>query len=369
MNKKRFNLNSILKHKWFKFVSFIILSLGLIAGLLLVQKNQDIREKAAPATTLSVSPSTQDKNANTDFSFYIFLDSGSNNITGIDIVMDYDPSIIRINDLAPTPELAVFDTILKNEIDNSTGRFRYAHATFDKSKALTGSLNILSVSGSILANAPVGNYNITFNSSSLIVAINEKQNVLSGTTPGTIKVVETPEVTDAPTASPTPTDPPIGGPVGEPNSCGGTCGSNNNCRTDLFCYLGFCRNPRCEKVVNCNCPTVTNPPATSQTTYLTATTKPNTTTKPTATTKPTSKSSPIADSDFGMTRVLLGSPKPVEYQTDLEEYEMPVENNFFAKYAMYIFIGFALIAVIVIIYAIKMYNDKNSSHVLPPTNL
>ncbi len=47
------------------------------------------------------------------------------------------------------------------------------------------------------------------------------------------------------TATPTPNN--------EPNSCGGTCGSNSNCASGLFCYRGLCKNPDCSSVSNCNC--------------------------------------------------------------------------------------------------------------------
>ena len=47
---------------------------------------------------------------------------------------------------------------------------------------------------------------------------------------------------------------------GEPNSCGGTCGSNYNCKAELFCYQGFCRNAFCQTQTNCVCPTPTPSP-------------------------------------------------------------------------------------------------------------
>lgn len=48
--------------------------------------------------------------------------------------------------------------------------------------------------------------------------------------------------------------------LGEPNSCGGTCGSNYNCKAELFCYNGYCRNPFCKNQTNCLCPTATATP-------------------------------------------------------------------------------------------------------------
>ena len=39
------------------FLSLLILSIGIAVGTLLVGQNQDIREKAAPATVAYISPS------------------------------------------------------------------------------------------------------------------------------------------------------------------------------------------------------------------------------------------------------------------------------------------------------------------------
>jgi hypothetical protein len=43
---------------------------------------------------------------------------------------------------------------------------------------------------------------------------------------------------------------------GEPNSCNGTCGSNYNCKSGLYCYNGYCRNPKNPESTSCNDPEV-----------------------------------------------------------------------------------------------------------------
>ena len=73
-----------------------------------------------------------------------------------------------------------------------------------------------------------------------------------------------PTSTPRPTVTPTATGTPISNPTptmtatptsvpGEPNYCGGTCGSNYNCRSGFFCYNGYCRNPQCADVLDCDC--------------------------------------------------------------------------------------------------------------------
>lgn len=43
---------------------------------------------------------------------------------------------------------------------------------------------------------------------------------------------------------------------GEPNNCNGTCGSNSNCKSEFYCYKGYCRNPRNPESKSCSEPTV-----------------------------------------------------------------------------------------------------------------
>lgn len=86
------------------------------------------------------------------------------------------------------------------------------------------------------------------------------------------------------TITPTPTSAPIV-IVGEPNSCGGTCGSNNNCKANLFCYQGYCRNPNCKTSGDCSCAT------------------PTPTAKPKSTFKPGGTATPISE-------IVYLSPKP-----------------------------------------------------------
>ncbi len=92
-----------------------------------------------------------------------------------------------------------------------------------------------------------------------------------------------PPPTTYPESVVTPTSAPAA--PGEPNACGGTCGSNYNCKANLYCYQGHCRNPDCRTSTNCSC--VTSSP----------------TAKPKSTFKPGSTATPISE-------VVYLSPRP-----------------------------------------------------------
>ena len=145
---------------------------------------------------------------------------------------------------------------------------------------------------------------------------------------------------------------------GEPNFCGGTCGSNYNCQANFFCFEGFCRNPICSTDTDCICNTATATP------FTTTSAKP--TIKPTPTVTPIPK---------GGNEILISLPtetsKPkVTAIASLIPYTTPVpENQFFAKYAMYIFGLFVLIVTTVLFFAIRKNRSNNISHIMPPTNI
>ncbi|HLD92503.1 MAG TPA: hypothetical protein VI795_03870 [Patescibacteria group bacterium] len=154
-----------------------------------------------------------------------------------------------------------------------------------------------------------------------------------------------------------PTTPPIGG--GEPNSCGGTCGSNYNCKANLFCYQGFCRNPICASNSDCNCATAT----------ATATAK--TTAKSTINPKKTSTSSPKGG-NVTSSPSYTALPTLSSKATELPEEEVTTEpeNKFFTKYALPIFAVFLLIVVSTIYFAVKKNKEKpNIPNITPPVNI
>lgn len=154
---------------------------------------------------------------------------------------------------------------------------------------------------------------------------------------------------------------------GEPNSCGGTCGSNYNCKANLYCYQGFCRNPVCSTESDCDC----SVSATAKpTTKPVATLNSGTTTKKTATPKSTVKGSPKATPNYTGGMTLIDKPTDLTRdESDVQSDDTAPENMFLTRYAMFIVGGFIIFAVIAIIYAIKQKRNATIPHITPPTNI
>ena len=192
----------------FSIFGVLVLIGGLAAGLILIQKNQDIREKAAPASSLSILPSSQIKNPGQSVNFSVKIDTGANNVTGVDIQIKFDPSAIQIAQIQPASALSSFTNVIKNQIDNTAGKAYFAAFTLNSSQALNGSFDILNISGTIPDSAVNGSYQISFDPATSASASNEGVNVIIIMTPGSVNVAAsggsgTP--TPAPTATATPT--------------------------------------------------------------------------------------------------------------------------------------------------------------------
>lgn len=190
-------------------IGFLVLAAGIFAGTYLVQRNQDIREKAAPSTSLSFFPTVVTKNPGQTFDLTINADTGLNKITGIDIEISYDSSAIQLTQMKGTAAIAPLSAVIKNGVvDNTAGKARFVAYTAVKTDAISGNLDILNITGNILSGASSGQFPITFTATTTVSAIDEGQNVIINSTPATVTVttgsISTNATTTA-TSSPTAT--------------------------------------------------------------------------------------------------------------------------------------------------------------------
>lgn len=331
-----------------KLNTIIVLSLtvlGIIAGVTLINSPQNINEKAAAETTLLLTPSIQEVNLGKSFTNIVTVDSGENKITGIDLELHFNPTVLKIDEVKPTSELVNFNTVIKNEIDNTNGKIRYTAFTFDKNLAISGKLGLLTIYGSVPNNVTEGTYNFEFADSSIVIATGEGQNAISSITNAEIKIIG-----------------------GVPNSCGGTCGSNSNCQSNYFCFEGFCRNPVCQTDTNCDC--AIEATSTPKPTAKPATAKPivKTTSKPTL----KSTAAPLkGGTETGAPIVMQSSRPEIELNTTSPDLVTTddLKNNVWADFSKYLIgIGIITLFATTLFFAMTNYK-KNKTHILPPTNI
>lgn len=152
---------------------------------------------------------------------------------------------------------------------------------------------------------------------------------------------------------------------GEPNYCGGTCGSNYNCQANYFCFEGFCRNPICSDSKDCICRQATATATAVTTASAKATIRPTTVVTATS----TATASPEIKPSISPKSLSTDIPKVViDDEIDTNSPDL-LENMFWAKYAIYLFVGFALIVIVTIMVALKKSKPKDIPHIVPPTNI
>jgi len=200
---------------------------GIMAGVALVKQKQKLEKKAAAATNLSFSPSFVSVVRGQNFSVSSRMDTGSNAVTGIDIDIRYNPAVIQISQVQPTSAISNFTQLVTSKIfiNNDLGEARYVAFTIDSASGVTGNVNILTITGSVLSTAAPGSYQITYGRPpTLIIAVGEGdalQNVFPGTiivTTPTPTPTATPMGTHTPTLTPTPTVTPTRTPTPTPTA-------------------------------------------------------------------------------------------------------------------------------------------------------
>ena len=189
----------------FTAVGIFILFAGIAAGVYLVSKNQDVRERAAPATSLTVIGSRTNVSAGETFNETVNMNTGVNQIVGIDLVLKYDPLAFDVVSVIKGNGISGLTQEIKNTIDTVGGRVYYSIFTVDKTKAVTGAnVQVVVITFKARSNATPGSFSFSMINPTAVAGIDEGQNVLISTTPATIIVATSPGGASSPTPLPTP---------------------------------------------------------------------------------------------------------------------------------------------------------------------
>lgn len=203
------------------FLSFSILLtlLAIPATIYLVGQNQEIRKKAAPASTLSLAPSAVTKKVGETFTLEAKIDTGTNQVGVVQLRIVYDPAKLEALDITNGP-LAPSITV-SGKIDAS-GKASITVGARNNTQPIagTGTIAILTMKALSSAAAPVS-VRFTPMPDTFANALGEQDNVLIGTTPANITILNadgtpgtgganatttlTPTPTPGATITPTPT--------------------------------------------------------------------------------------------------------------------------------------------------------------------
>jgi hypothetical protein len=221
-----------LQHYIAPTIAVFLLVIGVVAGIVLVQSPQEFREQAAPATALFLSPSSQTKNNGDPVTFSVLMNTGTNQVVGMDLVLSYDPSVLTVSSITKGAGIANFDSVIRNTIDNTAGSISYSVFTVDRTKSLSGNnIVALDIEATVKPNASQGNSTITLLPQTSVAALTEGQNVVVSKVGATLTVGSGTASTSTPTSTIAPTSiQSTAAPTSAPstNTSGSTSNSSSN---------------------------------------------------------------------------------------------------------------------------------------------
>lgn len=191
-----------------------LLVIGILpAAIYLVNTRQDIRKKAAPATTLAITPASLAKKIDDTFSMEVVIDTGENQVVAAELHLSYDPTKLEAQTITNGP---LFPNILASgTIEGGAASITVGAA--DAKQPVKGKSTVAVVRFKAIAktDSPTS---IKLSPNTFVGGLGEGAvNVLVGTTPATVTITETQAQT---TPSPTPTLTPAASPT--PQAVGST---------------------------------------------------------------------------------------------------------------------------------------------------
>lgn len=184
------------------FVSLGLIILAIPTTVFFVGQNQEIRKRAAPASTLSLSPSALTKKAGDTFTIEAKIDTGTNQVGVVQLRIVYDPAILQGVDITNGP-LAPSISV-SGKID-ATGKASITVGAKNNATPIMGSgtVAILTMKAIAASSSPVS-VRFTPPPDTYANALGEQNNVLIGTTPANITILNADGTPAAATSTATP---------------------------------------------------------------------------------------------------------------------------------------------------------------------
>lgn len=188
----------------------ILMVLAVPISVFVAMRNQEVRKKAAPATTLTLSPTTITKNIGEEFTLEAQMNTGTNQIVAVDLSLSYDPTKLEAEWIHNG---TMFPNILSSGVVGN-GTVSIALGATNTTTPITGTGTVATIRFKTLAatTTPIA---VRFTTETFVGALNEgSTNALTSSIPATITIggassnttiTPTPTTTLGTTVSPTAT--------------------------------------------------------------------------------------------------------------------------------------------------------------------
>lgn len=165
-------------------IVMLILFAALPAIIFLAMRSQEIRNKAAPATTLSLSPATVSKAVGEEFTLEVKMNTATNQIVAVELNLLFDPTKLQA-------EWIHNGTMFPNILSSGTvgnGTASIAVGATNTITPVTGIGTVATVKFKALA-ATTSPISVRFSQDTFVGALGEGQvNALTSTAPATITI-------------------------------------------------------------------------------------------------------------------------------------------------------------------------------------
>lgn len=182
----------------FGFVVVLLIAIPLIIYLVSQQKTQT---SAVPATSLSLTPSTQTVNVGANTNFDVIIDPGTNTISFVKVYINYDATKLATEGAGFIPNTTAFQSVVQGPVFEP-GTISFTLSIGANAPTITSSTKIGTLTFQALSTPETGATQVTFGNQTQVLSVGTtdqfNENLLLKTSLATINIT-------APVLSPTPT--------------------------------------------------------------------------------------------------------------------------------------------------------------------
>jgi hypothetical protein len=174
-----------------------IVTIGLVILALKSTSNQSSQQSISPSTQPTIKTAqlyfeptqlTATADVRTLMEIPVYITSGASQVSGAEVDLQYDPTVLTDMIFVPATSSAFFDlpnaaTTLSNNVDPVTGTISYVVSIAPNTKSLSGTGQIGSVKFHVAPTASSRQTSIVFSPDSAVTSLNAPESILKSTTP------------------------------------------------------------------------------------------------------------------------------------------------------------------------------------------
>lgn len=188
------------------FLVLLLLVAGIAAGVFLIRRQTEFREKAAPSTTLTLVPSKTNPNVDETFTVQANINTGTNQISGVEFHLTFDETKVEALGVTNSTFFVTPKTIGPS-LDNNNGTATY---TVYIDPGTSGRQGQGTVAVFTFKAKAAGNTTIALSSDTNVpgnegadTSTASDDNLLTGSTPAVLTIQGSNQPTATPTTAPT----------------------------------------------------------------------------------------------------------------------------------------------------------------------